>query len=112
MNILEIPPKPQRSSTVQIEVTGFAVLFMPRLAIQNREDFGKTGICLHGRRVDGGTCSTSFMHGGNRAPTCISTLEEGPNMGLTTGFAAGLVSTRNERNGVEVTFNDIGLPCC
>jgi hypothetical protein len=33
-----------------------------------------------------GTSVTFFMHGGKRAPTRISALPEGPNIGLTTGY--------------------------
>ncbi len=41
---------------------------------------------IQGRRSVTGTCSTSFMQGGKRAPRLIKADSDGPNMGLTTGY--------------------------
>ena len=41
----------------------------------------------HGRFNVTGTAGMSFMHGGKRAPTRMRALPEGPNIGLTTGYA-------------------------
>lgn len=53
-----------------------------RRATENEEWSG-----AHGRFNVTGTAGTSFMHGGKRAPTRIRALPEGPNIGLTTGYA-------------------------
>ena len=41
---------------------------------------------IHGRSSEIGTPDTFFIHGGNRAPRLINAEDEGPSIGLTTGF--------------------------
>lgn len=56
-----------------------------RKSSRNEPTHKDVKVSSHGKFSVTGTSGTVFMHGGKRAPTRISALPEGPNIGLTTG---------------------------
>jgi len=83
---------------------------------QSCEDEGgwSSGGGAHGRLVSNGMSFISFMQGGNRAPRLMRALDEGPNIGFTTGYVARTIRNRPEPNKPTLktrTLNENGLPC-
>lgn len=61
--------------------------------------------------IDGGTCETYFIQGGNRAPSVMRALDEGPIIGLMVGYKA-IRRLDCGSTCVDLTFREIGVPCC
>ena len=69
-----------------------------------------SGFILHPNSVVGGTCVTSFIQGGKRAPRLISSLEDGPSIGFITGYIFELFRSVHEELK-QRTLKESGDPC-
>ena len=84
---ITLPPNPQMVSRGQILSGGLAVLLRPvsKEGTISMNYLRNHGHVIHPKGNEGGTASTSFMQGGNRAPTLIRATEDGPSIGLMVG---------------------------